>query len=61
MTARLAIIHVAKKQLGLDEDAYRAILSGAGVDSAGEITTAAQFNPERCEQCLESERPERPA
>jgi hypothetical protein len=41
---RLAIIHVAKKQLGLDEDAYRAILSGAGVDSAGEITTAAQFN-----------------
>jgi hypothetical protein len=40
----LAIIHVAKKQLGLDEDAYRAILSGAGVDSAGDITTSAQFN-----------------
>ncbi|MDR2053808.1 MAG: regulatory protein GemA [Treponema sp.] len=44
MTPRLAIIHVAKKQLGLDEDAYRAILSGAGVDSARDIRTAAQFN-----------------
>jgi hypothetical protein len=44
MTSRLAVIHVAKKQLGLDEDAYRAILSGAGVDSARDITTNAQFN-----------------
>jgi hypothetical protein len=44
MTSRLAIIHVAKKQLGLDEEAYRAILSGAGVLSAGDITTDAQFN-----------------
>jgi hypothetical protein len=44
MTSRLAIIHVAKKQLGLDEDAYRAILSGAGVLSAGDIATNAQFN-----------------
>ena len=44
MTARLAIIHVAKKQLGLDEEAYRAVLSGAGVDSARDITTNAQFN-----------------
>ena len=44
MTPRLAIIHVAKKQLGLDEDAYGAILSGAGVASARDITTNAQFN-----------------
>jgi phage gp16-like protein len=44
MNSRLAIIHVAKKQLGLDEETYRAVLSGAGVDSAREITTAAQFN-----------------
>ena len=44
MTSRLAVIHVAKKQLGLDEDAYRAILSGAGVSSAKEITTDYQFN-----------------
>jgi hypothetical protein len=44
MTGRLAIIHVAKKQLGLDEEAYRAILSGAGVDSARDIATSAQFN-----------------
>jgi hypothetical protein len=44
MTPRLAIIHVAKKQLGLDEDAYRAILSGAGVASARDIITNAQFN-----------------
>jgi hypothetical protein len=44
MNSRLAIIHVAKKQLGLDEAAYRAILSGAGVDSAKDIATDAQFN-----------------
>jgi hypothetical protein len=44
MTSRLAIIHVAKKQLGLDEEAYRAILSGAGAGSAKEITTDIQFN-----------------
>jgi hypothetical protein len=41
---RLAIIHLAKKQLGLDEDAYRAILSGAGVSSAKDIETDLQFN-----------------
>ncbi|MDR1176395.1 MAG: regulatory protein GemA, partial [Treponema sp.] len=35
---------VAKKQLGLDEEAYRAILSGAGVFSARDIATGAQFN-----------------
>jgi hypothetical protein len=44
MTNRLALIHVARKQLALDEDAYRAILSGAGAGSAKEITTDAQFN-----------------
>jgi hypothetical protein len=44
MTSRLAIIHVAKKQLALDEEAYRAVLSGAGVSSARDITTDAQFN-----------------
>ena len=41
---KLALIHVAKKKLGLDEEAYRAILSGAGVFSAKEITTDEQFN-----------------
>jgi hypothetical protein len=41
---KLALIHVAKKKLGLDEEAYRAILSGAGVFSAKEITTEEQFN-----------------
>jgi len=40
----LALIHVAKKQLGLDEEAYRAILSGAGVFSAKDIATDEQFN-----------------
>jgi hypothetical protein len=44
MTPRLAIIHVDRKQLGLDEEAYRAILSGAGVSSARDIATNAQFN-----------------
>jgi hypothetical protein len=44
MNSRIAIIHVAKKQLGLDEEAYRAILSGAGVDSAKDIAADAQFN-----------------
>jgi len=42
--SRLAIIRVAKKQLGLDEYAYRAILSGAGVTSAKDIATDLQFN-----------------
>jgi len=42
--SRLAIIHLAKKQLGLDDDAYRAILSGAGVSSAKDIETESQFN-----------------
>lgn len=42
--SRLAIIHLAKKKLGLDEEAYRAILSGAGVYSAKDIETETQFN-----------------
>jgi len=42
--SHLAIIHLAKKQLGLDEEAYRAILSGAGVASAKDIITETQFN-----------------
>lgn len=42
--SRLALIHLAKKQLGLDDEAYRAILSGAGVYSAKDITTEAQFD-----------------
>jgi hypothetical protein len=41
---RLAIIHIAKKQVGIDDEAYRAILSGAGVDSASDIKTDTQFN-----------------
>jgi len=41
---RLAIIHLAKKQTGIDEEAYRAVLSGAGVSSAGDIATDRQFN-----------------
>jgi hypothetical protein len=41
---RLAIIHLAKKQLSLDDEAYRAILSGAGVSSAKDIETESQFN-----------------
>ena len=42
--SRLAIIHLAKKRLGLDEEAYRAILFGAGLDSAKDIETDSQFN-----------------
>ena len=41
---RLAIIHIAKKQLGLDDEAYRAVLYGAGVTSSKDIRTEAQFN-----------------
>lgn len=40
MTRRnmLAKIHIAKKDLGLSEDAYRAILAGiGGVESAGDL------------------------
>lgn len=41
----ITTIHVAKNKLGLDDDAYRAILSGsAGVSSASEIKTWEQYN-----------------
>jgi hypothetical protein len=42
---KLAIIHLARKDRGLDDDAYRALLSGAaGIESAADLTTVAQFN-----------------
>lgn len=42
---RLALIHAAKRQLGLDDDAYRSLLAGAaGVESAAKLTTDAQFS-----------------
>ena len=42
--SRLAIIHLAKKQCGIDDEAYRAILYGAGLESAKDIETDGQFN-----------------
>lgn len=40
----ITTIHVAKNKLSLDDDAYRAILSGsAGVSSASEIKTWEQY------------------
>lgn len=40
----LKVIHVAKRMVGLDDIAYRALLEGAaGVSSAGELETNAQF------------------
>jgi len=41
---KYSIIHVAKKQLGLDDVAYRAILSRAGLTSSKDIKTDTQFN-----------------
>jgi phage gp16-like protein len=41
----IQILHIARKQCGLDEEAYRALLSGAaGVGSSGDITTWKQYN-----------------
>jgi len=41
---KLALIHLARKDRGLDEVAYRSLLNGAaGVDSASKIETEAQF------------------
>jgi len=42
--SRMAIIHLAKKQTGLDDEAYRAVLSVADVSSAKDIKTDAQFS-----------------
>lgn len=42
---QIALIHVARRDLGLTDDAYRALLEGAaGVTSAADITTDAQFD-----------------
>jgi len=41
---RLALIHLARKDRGLDDDAYRALLAGAaGVQSAADLETDTQF------------------
>lgn len=41
----IQILHVAKRECGLDDDSYRALLFGsAGVQSASEIKTQAQYN-----------------
>lgn len=40
----ISVIHVAKKELSMDDEAYRGILSGANVASSSEISTADQFN-----------------
>lgn len=40
---KLAVIHIAKKELKLNEEAYRALLSGAGIYSASEIKTENQY------------------
>lgn len=36
----LALVHVAKKELGLDDDSYRLILRRFGVGSAGKLNIA---------------------
>lgn len=36
-------IHMAVTQTGIDDDAYRGILSGVGVDSSRELETVEQF------------------
>ena len=41
---RLALIHAAKRQIELDEAAYRSLLAGAaGVESAADLATDSQF------------------
>ena len=41
---KLAIIHIARKQVGLDEQSYRALLLGAvGFESARELKTEDQY------------------
>jgi hypothetical protein len=41
--ARIALIHVAKNQLHLDDNAYSGILAGAGLASAADMTSDEQF------------------
>jgi len=43
-TAWIRIVHVAREKTGIDDDAYRGILSGVGLSSSKEIETAEQFN-----------------
>ena len=40
---KIKIIHIAKKQLSLSEENYRALLSGAGVSSSKEIENETQY------------------
>jgi hypothetical protein len=41
----MQVLHIAGKQCGLDDEAYRALLSGAaGVESSSGITTWKQYN-----------------
>ena len=40
---KIRYIHIAKKQLNLSEENYRALLSGAGISSAKEIETQEQY------------------
>lgn len=40
---KLKIIHIAKKQLKLSDENYRAILSGVGISSAAKIKTEEQY------------------
>lgn len=42
---KLAVIHIARKQLGLDDECYRALLWGAArIDSASDLASEAQYN-----------------
>lgn len=42
---KLALIHVARKELSMDDIAYRALLEGAaGIQSSAEIKTVSQFD-----------------
>lgn len=41
---RLAAVHCARRDLGLDDESYRALLTGAaGVESAGQLRTERQW------------------
>jgi phage gp16-like protein len=41
----IQVLHIAGKQCGLDDEVYRALLSGAaGVESSSDITTWKQYN-----------------
>ena len=43
--AKLSLIHIAKNSVGITEDAYRALLSGAaGINSAAQLEYQYQFN-----------------